>query len=70
MTPAQSEHGGAYSPDSIYGGPVRISRESSGTDMDMDLDDDEMDRLYSTQILSTTMVAYLRPYILPLREEE
>ncbi|CAN9322224.1 unnamed protein product [Alternaria alternata] len=43
MTPAQSEHGGAYSPDSIYGGPVCISRESSGTDMDMDLDDDEMD---------------------------
>jgi hypothetical protein len=43
MTPAQSDHGGAYSPDSIYGGPVRISRESSGMDMDMDDDDDEMD---------------------------
>ncbi|KAI4634790.1 hypothetical protein J4E83_002112 [Alternaria metachromatica] len=43
MTPAHSEYGGANSPDSIYGGPVCISRESSGMDMDMDMDDDDMD---------------------------
>jgi hypothetical protein len=43
MTPAHSEHGGANSPDSIYGGPVCISRESSRMDMDMDMDDDDMD---------------------------
>ncbi|RMZ72379.1 dna polymerase iii subunits gamma and tau [Pyrenophora seminiperda CCB06] len=43
MTPAQSDHGGAASPDSASGGPVCLSRESTNNDYDMDIDDDDFD---------------------------
>ncbi|CAA9966740.1 hypothetical protein PTMSG1_10099 [Pyrenophora teres f. maculata] len=43
MTPAKSDYGGAQSPDSVSGGPVCLSRESSNIDYDMDMDEDDFD---------------------------
>ncbi|EDU51134.1 hypothetical protein A1F94_009648 [Pyrenophora tritici-repentis] len=43
MTPAKSDYGGAQSPDSVSGGPVCLSRESSNMDYDMDMDEDDFD---------------------------
>lgn len=43
MTPAQSEYGGAYSPESINGCPVLPSCAMSNMDYNMDMDDDDAD---------------------------
>ncbi|KAF1948017.1 hypothetical protein EJ02DRAFT_429758 [Clathrospora elynae] len=43
MTPAQSESGGANSPDPFHGRPVGLSSESGRMDVDMSMDEDDTD---------------------------
>jgi hypothetical protein len=64
MTPAQSEYGGANSPDSMFGGPVCISRESSKMDYDMEMDEDDIRSQPPESPAFSSMGNFMRPAML------
>ena len=67
MTPAKSDYDGAQSPDSVSGGPVCISRESSNMDYDMDMDEDDFDvrsQPPESPALYSSSSSFMRPAML------